>query len=89
MIMKESDIMATAESKATAKDHQRLKHNLELIQKTYTVAELSVVLDISINTWTNRMKEPWRLFSYDDFRAISSYCGIDFSQLMEGTLKIR
>lgn len=25
--------MATAESKATAKDHQRLKHNLELIQK--------------------------------------------------------
>jgi hypothetical protein len=71
------------------KDHQRLFNNLKLIQRNYTIAELSELLGISINTWTNRMKEPWRLFSYDDFRAISSYCGIDFSQLMEGTLKIR
>ena len=80
--------MATAESKATAKDHQRLKHNLELIQKTYTVAELSVVLDISINAWTNRMKEPWRKFSYDDLRAIAQYCRIDFVKLVDGELKI-
>jgi len=81
--------MATAESKATAKDHQRLKHNLELIQKIYTVAELSVVLDISINTWTNRMKEPWCKFSYDDLRAIAQYCRIDFVQLVNGKLRIR
>ncbi len=71
------------------KDHQRLLANMKLIQKNYTVHELSALLGISINTWTNRMKEPWRLFSYDDFRAISSYCRIEFSQLMEGTLKIR
>ena len=71
------------------KDHQRLKKNLELIQKQYTVSELSDLLGIHPNSWTNRMKEPWRKFSYDDFRAISSYCKIEFSQLMEGTLKIR
>ena len=71
------------------KDHQRLLDNLRLIQKNYTVSELSELLGISINTWTNRMKEPWRLFSYDDFRAISSYCKIEFSQLMEGTLQLR
>ena len=81
--------MATPESKATAKDHQRLKDNLELIQKNYTVAELSVVLNISMNTWINRMKEPWKRFSYDDFRALSRYCKIEFMQLMEGELKIR
>ena len=80
--------MATAESKATAKDHQRLKHNLELIQKSYTVAELSVVLDISANTWTNRMKEPWKRFSYDDLRTIAHYCRIDFIKLVDGELRI-
>ena len=70
-------------------DHQRLLANLRLIQKNYSVSELSALLGISLNTWTNRMKEPWRLFSYDDFRAISNYCKIEFSQLMEGTLQLR
>lgn len=78
-----------AQAKAREKDHQRLKGNLELIQKNFTVAELSVVLDISINTWTNRMKEPWRKFSYDDLRAIAQYCRIDFVQLVNGELRIR
>lgn len=71
------------------KDHQRLLDNLRLIQRNYRVSELSELLGISINTWTNRMKEPWRKFSYDDFRAISSYCKVEFSQLMEGTLQLR
>lgn len=71
------------------KDHQRLFNNLKLIQRNYTVAALSELLGISINTWTNRMKEPWRLFSYDDLRAIAHYCRIDFIQLVDGELKIR
>lgn len=74
---------------AERQDHQRLLNNLKLIQKTYSVSELSGLLGISINTWTNRMKEPWRLFSYDDFRAISRYCKIEFMQLIDGELKIR
>lgn len=74
---------------AERQDHERLLNNLKLIQKTYSVSELSDLLDISINTWTNRMKEPWRLFSYDDFRAISRYCKIEFTQLVDGELKIR
>lgn len=71
------------------KDHQRLFNNLKLIQRNYTVAELSELLGISINTWTNRMKEPWRKFSYDDLRAIAQYCRIDFVQLVNGELRIR
>ena len=71
------------------KDHQRLLDNLKLIQKSYSVSELSELLGISINTWCNRMKQPWKLFSYDDFRAISRYCKVDFSQLMEGKLSIK
>ena len=77
-----------AQAKAREKNNQRLKDNLELIQKTYTVAELSVVLDISINTWTNRMKEPWKRFSYDDLRMIAHYCRIDFVKLVDGELGI-
>lgn len=71
------------------KDHQRLFNNLKLIQRNYSAAELSGLLGISMNTWTNRMKEPWRLFSYDDFRAIAQYCRVDFIQLVDGELRIR
>ena len=74
---------------AERQDHERLLKNLKLIQKSYSVSELSDLLGISINTWTNRMKEPWRKFSYDDFRAISRYCKIEFMQLMEGVLSIK
>lgn len=72
-----------------AKDHLRILNNLRLIQKNYSVSELSELLGISINTWTNRMKEPWRKFSYDDLRTIARYCRIDFIQLVDGELKIR
>ena len=77
-----------AQAKAREKDQQRLKDNLELIQKNFTVAELSVVLEISINTWTNRMREPWKRFSYNDLRRIAQYCRIDFVKLVDGELKL-
>lgn len=70
------------------KDHQRLLNNLKLIQKSYGVTELSDLLGVSKPTWTAKMKEPWRRFSYDEFYLIASYCRIDFMQLMSGELKI-
>ncbi len=71
------------------KDHQRLQNNLRLIQKNYSISELSELLGISKPTWIARMKEPWCKFSYDDFVLISQYCRIDFATLICGELKIR
>ena len=71
------------------KDHTKLLNNLKLLQKSHSVEELAKLLGVSKNTWTNRMKQPWKKFSYDDFRAISRYCRIDFIQLMEGELRIK
>lgn len=80
---------AAAESKATIKDHERLKDNLVLIQKNHSVSELSELLGVSKPTWIAKMKEPWSKFSYDDLKAISIYCKVDFTQLLTGVLKIR
>ena len=71
------------------KDHTRLLNNLKLLQKSHSVEELAKLLGVSKNTWTNRMKQPWKKFSYDDFRALAKYCRIDFIQLMEGELRIK
>ena len=71
------------------RDHQRLKNNLKLVQKNYSVAELSDLLGITKPTWIAKMKEPWRKFSYDEFYLIAQYCRIDFIQLISGELKIR
>ena len=71
------------------RDHQRLKNNLKLIQKSYGVSVLSDLLEVSKPTWISKMKEPWRKFSYDEFYLIAQYCRIDFVQLMSGELKIR
>ena len=71
------------------KDHQRLFNNPKLIQRNYTVAELSELLGISKPTWMARMKEPWCKFSYDDFVLISQYCKVDFTTLICGELKNR
>ena len=76
-------------AKEIQRDHQRLLHNLQLIQRQHSVIALSELLGISPNTWTNRMKEPWRKFSYDDFRAISRYCKVEFKMLMEGELSLK
>ena len=66
------------------KDHQRLLDNLRLIQKNYTVKELADVIGVS-----KTMREPWRLFSYDDFRLIATFCGIDFTQIVDGTIRLK
>ena len=71
------------------KDHQRLLANLKTLQRLYTKKALCELLGISSATWTNRMKEPWRSFTYDDFKAMAIYCTVDFGQLMEGTLQLR
>lgn len=70
------------------KDHQRLLHNLRLIQKNFGVKEMCSLLGISKNTWINRMKEPWARFSYDNLRSIARYTKIDFVQLVDGELKL-
>ena len=71
------------------RDHKRLHENLKLLQTIFTAAALAEVLGISKNTWTNRMKEPWKSFSFDDFRLIARHCKVDFVQLVNGELKIR
>ena len=71
------------------RDHQRLRNNLKLVQKNYSVSELSELLGISNPTWIAKMKEPWRRFSYDEFYLIAQYCRIDLMQLISGELKIR
>ena len=70
------------------KEHQRLFDNLRLIQKNFGCKELCSLLDISKNTWCNRMREPWKTFSYDDLRSIARYTKIDFIQLVDGELKL-
>lgn len=71
------------------RDHKRLHDNLTLLQTIFTAATFAEVLGVSKNTWTNRMKEPWRAFSYDDFKALAKYCRVDFIALVDGELKIR
>lgn len=71
------------------KDHQRLLDNLRLIQKNYSVKELSEAIGVSKTTWIARMKEPWRMFSYDDFRIIAAYCKIEFAEIVDGTIRLK
>lgn len=71
------------------RDHKRLLENLKLLQTIFTAAALAEALGISKNTWTNRMKEPWKSFSYDDFKIISKYCRIDFLALIDEKITIR
>lgn len=70
------------------KDHKRLLNNLVILQKIFTTKSLATAIGIESSTFSKRMKEPWRLFSYDDFRSIAKYCGVDYTKLMEGELKI-
>ena len=73
-----------------AADHQRLMSNLKLMQNQFGVDGLSDAIGAkSKATWHNRMKEPWRLFSYDDLRAIAKYCNVDFVQLIDGYLTLK
>lgn len=77
-------------AKEIHRDHQRLLNNLKLLQTTFRVKPLCDALGFkSEATWFNRMKEPWRLFSYDDFKILSRFCKVDFVQLVDGELKVR
>lgn len=70
------------------RDHKRLLGNLKLLQTIFTAQALAEALGVSKNTWSNRMKEPWKAFSYDDFKLLAKYCKVDFVKLMDGELKI-
>lgn len=70
------------------KDHKRLLNNMIILQKIFTTKALATAIGIERSTFSKRMKEPWRTFSYDDFRAISKYCRIDFIKLIEGELYV-
>ena len=74
---------------AVQKDHQRLLENLSRLQKLHTAKALSEIIGVDRSTWTRKMKEPWRTFSYDELRSISRYCKIDFVQLVDGEIKLR
>ncbi len=71
------------------KSHERLLENLKLLQKVHTAQALARVLGVSKATWTNRMKEPWKQFSLDDFRILSQFCGVDFRELVDGKLELK
>lgn len=75
--------------KNTQRDHERLLDNLKILQRQHTIKVLCTVLGVSRQTWKNRMSEPWRHFSYDDFRALAKYCKVDFITLVDGTLSIK
>lgn len=74
--------------KDVRKDHARLLRNLKLLQKIYSAQELMDACGIKRATWFNKMKEPWRQFSYDEFRAIAIYCGVSLETLLEGDVRV-
>lgn len=74
--------------KEIRKDHKRLLDNMVKLQKLYSAKALTELIGVTKTTWTSKMKEPWKRFSYDEFRMISRYCDISFTDLMEGVLKL-
>ena len=74
--------------KEIKRDHERLLRNLKALQKMNGVDALSSAIGASKATWHNRMKEPWRLFSYDDLRAIAACCRVDFDALTSGYINL-
>lgn len=69
-------------------DHRRLRSNLMLCQKILGRITLCNAVGITPSTWTTRMKEPWKKFSYDDFRIIAQVSGINVEILMFGTVQL-
>ena len=74
--------------KDVRKDHARLLKNLRLLQRLYSADALMQACGIKRATWYNKMREPWRKFSYDEFRAISIYCGVSIESLLEGDVRV-
>lgn len=69
-------------------DHRRLKANLDLCQKVFGRIVMCNAIGVTPSTWTKRMKEPWKKFSYDDFRLIAQTSGIAVEVLLFGTVKL-
>lgn len=78
-----------AETRLIQRDHDRLRENMKLIQKTFSVSELAELLGVSKPTWISKMKAPWDKFSYEELRKVSRYCKVDFVQLTDGEIKLR
>lgn len=74
--------------KDVRKDHARLLKNLKLLQKKYSAKELMDACGIKRATWFNKMREPWRQFNYDEFKAIAIYCGVSLETLLEGDVRV-
>ena len=70
------------------KDHKRLLTNLKMLQRLYGASALMDICGLPKSTYYYKMQEPWRHFSYDEFRAIARYCGISLETLLEGELKL-
>lgn len=75
--------------KDVRKDHARLLKNLKFLQRIYKAVDLAFVIGVNPTTWSRKMKEPWRLFSYDELRMISLYCEIPFEKLICGELGVK
>lgn len=69
-------------------DHRRLHTNLLLCQKVLGRIALCEAIGVTPSTWTTRMKEPWKKFSYDDFRLIAKASGIEVETLLFGTVTL-
>lgn len=69
-------------------DHRRLQNNLMLCQKILGRVALCSAINVTPSTWTTRMKEPWKKFSYDDFRIIAQVSGIKIEILLFGKVQL-
>ncbi|MDE5772097.1 MAG: hypothetical protein K2I06_10820 [Ruminococcus sp.] len=74
--------------KEIKEDHRRLQANLILCQKVLGRIALCDAIGVTPSTWTTRMKEPWKKFSYDDFRIIAQASGVEVETLLFGTVTL-
>lgn len=74
--------------KDVRKDHARLLNNLEFLQRLYTAKALALCISINPTTWSRKMKEPWKSFSYDEFYLIAKFCGISVYALLSEKLGV-
>ena len=74
--------------KDVRKDHARLLSNLVFLQGLYTAKALALCIGVNPTTWGRKMREPWRMFTYDELRMIAHYCRIDFVKLICGEVGV-
>ena len=74
--------------KDVRKDHARLLSNLVFLQRLYTAKALALCIGVNPTTWGRKMREPWRMFTYDDLRMISVYCDTPLEKLICGEVGV-